>query len=120
LLAALRTELILSEASSVFLEGWLKVEACVALGTRVARLQNNGPDLVLTSGEEIELKAATDLNVGYLSQGATKYHVPCLFLGDGSDMNRMRLFADHAVDLIAQHQFSDGKENWVIGLIVPR
>ena len=100
-------------------EAWLKVEVQAALGDKVVRLMNNGPDLVLTSGERAELKAATDLNVSYLSQGATKDHVPCLFLGDGSDMSRMARFADHGVEVIAQHRLSDGSENWVIGLIVP-
>lgn len=66
------------------IEGWLKVEAVAALRGRVTALQNKGPDLLLETGLQVELKGATDLNPSWIRQGALKYAVPCLFLGDGS------------------------------------
>ena len=97
------------------IEGWLKVEVVAALGDIVKRFRNKGPDLMLASGAQIELKAATDLNVPWLSRCAAQ--VPCLFLGDGSDESRIGRFQQYGVDLVAHQFFSDGAEKWVLGLI---
>ena len=59
------------------IEGWLKVEVVAALGEKVAALQNEGPDILLSTGDKVELKAATDLNPQYLRDGSTKYNTPC-------------------------------------------
>ncbi len=44
------------------IEGWLKVEVVAALGEKVTTLQNKGPDICLSTGERVELKAATNLD----------------------------------------------------------
>jgi hypothetical protein len=100
------------------IEGWLKVQVVAALGSLVKRLQNKGLDLLLASGVEIELRAATDLNIPRLSAGASV--APCLFVGEGSDESRIASFQKHGVDLLAHQFFSDGAEQWVLGLLRPK
>jgi len=45
------------------IEGWLKVEAVKALSCMVKSVNNQGPDLTLTDGTQIELKGATNFDV---------------------------------------------------------
>jgi hypothetical protein len=104
------------------IEGWLKVEAVAALGDLVKAVNNKGPDLRLEGGDRIELKGATDFWLDNIEQGATRYGVPCLFLADGSQTARMDTLSDSEseVELVASTLFSDGKNQWVIGMIIPR
>jgi hypothetical protein len=105
------------------LEGWLKVEATVALEHTkhaVKNWNNKGPDLLLEGNIEIELKAATDFNVEYIKKGALKYNVPCLFLADGSDRRKVEsLVSDNKLEVIGIEIFSCNEEEWVIGMIKP-
>ena len=76
------------------IEAWLKVQVVAALGERVRKLCNEGPDLLLDDGTDagtrLELKAGTNFDRGYFLQPLTKYGAPCLFLGDGArPMNKM-------------------------------
>lgn len=101
------------------IEGWFKVEVVPSLGDRVQALQNKGPDLLLSTGDQVELKAATDLNPPYLRDGAVKYGTPCLFLGDARDPARIGQLSDSGVRLVAYEVFSDGANAWVVGLLAP-
>lgn len=101
------------------IEAWLKVEVVAALGQKVAALQNKGPDILLSTGEQIELKAATDLNPQYIREGATKYNTPCIFLGDGRDPKRISQIAGEGVRLVAYDVFSDGANEWVVAMVAP-
>lgn len=112
------------------IEGWLKVEVVAALGERVRKLCNDGPDLLLNDGTEagtrLELKAATDFNRTYILEPLTTYGAPCLFLGDGSRFksgSEAALFLKEYRDdfeTIGCEVFSDGAGQWVVGLVIPR
>ena len=99
------------------IEGWLKVEVVAALGGKVAKLQNKGPDIVLSTGDKVELKAATNLEPRYLRDGSTKYNTFCIFLGDGRDPMRVAQIAGNGVKLVAYEVFSDGFNEWVVGMV---
>lgn len=101
------------------IEAWLKVEAVAALGRKVKAIKNRGPDLVMHSGERIELKAATDLNVSDLRKGAIRYNTPCLILGDGHNSARIGRLSGNGIRLAECEVFSDGSHQWVLGLLVP-
>lgn len=112
------------------LEGWFTVQAILALGERVERIQlNNGPDLVLRDAAaviEVELKAASDLNPSWVLRDAKKYlsrpnFAGCVFLGDGTDEGKMdSLCSDEEVQLYTHRRFHDGTGWWLIGLFTPR
>jgi len=104
------------------IEGWFKVEFVYALerqGEKVERLQNKGPDILLTGDLQIELKGASDFNPSYLSSGALKDNVPCIFLGSGEEIHRIeKLRADpriHVIDI----KIIQGKYTWAVGCIIP-
>lgn len=102
------------------LEGWLKVEAIAALGGKVRKVRNRGPDLVLENDMKIELKAATDFNLEYIKEGATKYQTLCLFLGDGSDRENIgKLKSEEAIEVVSAETFRDNGNEWVVGMIRP-
>jgi hypothetical protein len=105
------------------IEGWFKVEVVAALGEKVIKLKNRGPDLILENGEnglEIELKASTDLSPSYIRYGALKYSCHCLFLCDGDDTFGIeKLKQDPSIKIAAYDLFSDGETNWVISIIEP-
>jgi hypothetical protein len=102
------------------IEGWLKVEVVAALGKKVMALKNRGSDLILENDLKIELKAATDLNLAYIRDGALKYKCACLFLGDGNDPSRIEAIEkDPQIRFIEHEIFSDGENKWVIGIIEP-
>ena len=98
------------------IEGWFKVEVVAALADQVMKVQNNGPDLQLTDGRLIELKAGCGLDAAYIRKGALKYKVPCLFLGYGGNL---ALLNTKEVELVVSKQLSDGHDNWVVGMIRP-
>jgi hypothetical protein len=109
------------------IEGWFKVEAVAALGLRVKKIQNEGPDLLLRDGY-IELKAATDCNTSYILEALTKFpNTPCLFLGSSDNIRihacveRLKKGLDNGSRMVAHETFSDenGKDCWIVGLIVP-
>jgi hypothetical protein len=102
------------------IEGWLKVEVVAALGKKIMALKNQGPDLILENDLKIELKAATDLNLAYIRDGALKYRCLCLFLGGGNDPSRIEAIEkDPQIRFIGHEIFSDGENKWVIGIIEP-
>lgn len=103
------------------LEGWFKVEIIASLANtkHAVKELHPSPDLLLESGIEIELKGATDFSIGYIKNGV-KYGSPCLFLANGSNKNTIRkLERDKDVKVIRHETFSDGKNEWIIGLIKP-
>lgn len=106
------------------IEGWFKVEAVAALGEKIVRLRNKGPDLQIKIRDhpsfDVELKAATDLNAVYIRQGSTKYNVPCMFLGNGGNPQKIaHLATGGIVRLLAYEVFSDGMNTWVVGIVTP-
>ena len=106
------------------IEGWFKVETVAALANSkhaVKKLQNRGPDLILESGIEIELKGATDFNISGLRKETIKHNTFLMFLQNGTDNNKIRKFDSYSdVELLCYDYFSDGKNEWVIGIIKPR
>ena len=102
------------------IEGWLKVEIVAALGQRVRRLQNKGPDLLLDDDTEIEIKAATDFNKVYLFDPIRKYGCPCLFLGDGSKPESLTENVTEHFEIVAYEIISDGVNDWMLGLVKPK
>jgi len=110
------------------IEGWLKVETIAALQDDVTELDEMdiSPDLVVEvhgNKLEIELKAATDFNTGYIKNGATRYaseRTFCLFLGDGSDKEKIEeLLSDSDIEVVSRETFRDNGNKWIIGLIKP-
>jgi len=99
------------------IEGWFKVEVVAALASLVQRVCNNGPDLLLTDGTRVELKAGCGLDAAYIRKGALTHGVPCLFLGYGGNL---ALLDQSDVELMYSSEFTDGHDNWVVGLIRPR
>jgi hypothetical protein len=106
------------------IEAWLKVQVVAALGERVRKLCNEGPDLLLDDGTDagtgLELKAATDFNRAYFLEPLTKYGIPCLFLGDGSRHESFPTSDHDDFEVIGYEVFSDGEGQWVVGLVSPR
>jgi len=104
------------------IEGWFKVEFVYALerqGEKVFRLQNKGPDVLLAEGLQIELKGASDFNPTYLSSGALKDNVPCIFLGSGEEIyNIERLRANPQIHII-DIKIIQSKHSWAVGCIIP-
>ncbi|MBX5453910.1 MAG: hypothetical protein K6U10_08225 [Acidobacteriia bacterium] len=114
------------------IEGWLKVEAVQALGSRVRKLQNKGPDLELETDDPIklfiELKAATDFNIKWITQDLYKYlreqeyknaRLFCLFLGADKDISTKLKRLSGQAAVIAYRRFMAGNDEWIIGLIGP-
>jgi len=95
------------------IEGWLKVEAVAALGPKIKKVQNSGPDLILTDDNQIELKAGCGLDVAYIRKGMNKYRMPCIFLGYGNPA----LLETEEIEQVKSHTFSADVDNWVVGLI---
>jgi hypothetical protein len=99
------------------IEGWFKVEAVAALGDRVVALQNKGPDLRLCD-VCVELKAATDCNTSYIL-GKPRYRCPVLFLGSSDKISACMERLKKDSQEVSYETFSDGKHEWVVGLIIP-
>jgi hypothetical protein len=99
------------------IEAWFKVEVAAALGNKVRRLHNKGPDLEMKDGMMVELKGATDLNIPYLiKDGLRNRNTPCLFLG----CTRLKPPLDplfHNVSTIGIKVITRGDKYWVIGII---
>jgi hypothetical protein len=102
------------------IEGWFKVEVVAALGNMVKALQNKGPDLLLEDGTQIELKAATDFHKKFFVDPIRKYSAPSLFLGDGTKPTKLTDCAEPDIDIVGFRVFSDGRNNWLLGLVRPR
>lgn len=104
------------------IEAWFKVETVAALdeiGEQVVSLNNKGPDMTLTGGLQIELKAATDFNPSYLRDGSLKDSAPCLFLGSGENASNIdRLKAMNQIRVIGL-EYARGIHTWAVGCIVP-
>jgi hypothetical protein len=105
------------------IEGWFKVETIVALRDYVKEVRNKDPDLVLEVHEtkmEIVLRAATDFNPSYIRSGTTKNNTPCLFLGDGSEKEKIEeLISDSDIEIVTRETFRDDGNKWIIGMIKP-
>ncbi|MCD6394518.1 MAG: hypothetical protein J7M40_13550 [Planctomycetes bacterium] len=101
------------------IEGWLKVEAVYALSNMVESVNNRGPDLTLQDGTKIELKAATDFNAEYIRNGCLRDGVPCLFLADGRDPERISEIENEEVEVIASRIINEESGNWIVGLAKP-
>ena len=105
------------------IEGWLKVEAITALREKVKEVRDIGSDLVLQVHEnriELELKAATDFNPSYIKKGATDHKTMCLFLGNGSDKEKIEeLMSDKDIKVVSHETFDVNGNKWIIGMIKP-
>lgn len=103
------------------LEGWFRVELVKSLeGTKIIeRISNKGADIKMIDGTELELKAAKDLNFGYLVNGAK--NCPCLFLGKprGKKKNLTMIQIKKELEEKANSKvlLEEIKENWYLGLI---
>lgn len=103
------------------IEGWFKVEITVALDEKIRSLQNKGPDIMLDDGTEIELKAATDFHKGFVLDPIRKYGVPCLFLGDGTNSDKLTKIANsYDLEIVGHEVINDGENDWLIGLVKPQ
>ena len=106
------------------IEAWFKVQVVAALGERVRKLCNEGPDLLLDDGTDagtgLELKAATNFDRAYFLQPLKKYGAPCLFLGDGSRKKSFPTSDHDDFEVIGCEVFSDGAGQWIVGLLSPR
>ena len=107
------------------IEGWLKVEATRALLDRVAKILNNGPDFQFADDLFVELKGATDCNPSWIL-GGLKYRtearyprLACMFLGSGAAISGCLEQLKRNSNVVAFERFSVGKDEWIIGLIVP-
>lgn len=107
------------------IEGWLKVEATRALADRVKRILNKGPDFQFADDLFVELKGATDCNPSWIL-GGLKYcmqshykRLACLFLGCGNNISACEEQLKRKSRVVAYEVFPVGRDEWVIGLIVP-
>ena len=106
---------------TIGIEAWFKVEVIVALDRSVEHICGKGADLVLKTGERIELKAATDFNPEHIVHtGARKQLAPCLFLGNGQRPWDVSKFEKYGVNLVDHRplNFIDNNK-WLVGLIKP-
>ena len=101
------------------IEGWLKVEAVYALSGMVRSVNNRGPDLTLTNGTKIELKGMTNFDAVSIQNGCANYGVPCLFLADGSNQERVNEIENEEVRVIASRIIREESGNWIVGLAKP-
>jgi hypothetical protein len=103
------------------IEGWFKVEAVRALGNRMKRLHNHGPDLELVDELFIELKAGTDFNPSWISEAlkyaSTHQRFGCLFLYSGNISTCVEQLKHWT--MLDHEKFSVETDEWIIGLIVP-
>jgi hypothetical protein len=89
------------------------------LGGSVQKICNKGPDLSLSDGSKLELKAATDLDWIYILRGL-EYDAPCLFSGDGNGGESLSRNDHDDFEVIGCEFFSDGAGQWIVGLLSPR
>lgn len=104
------------------IESWFKVEfasSVESIGEEVIRFQNKGPDVEFSNELFIELKAATDFNLSYIKNGALKYHVPCIFLGNGENPEKVERLKGISQIRVIGIDYLKGKHTWVVGCIVP-
>jgi len=105
------------------IQGWFKVETIAALRDYVKEVRDKGPDLVLEIHENkmgIELVAASDSNPFNIKLRTTQFKTLCLFLGDGSDKERIEeLLSDRDVEVVTHETFRDDGNRWIIGLVKP-
>jgi hypothetical protein len=105
------------------IEGWFKVETIAALQDYVKEVRNKSPDLVVEVHEnrmEIALIATTDFNPFNIKLRALQHKTLCLFLGDGSDKEKIEeLLSDTDIDFVNRETFRDNGNKWIIGLIKP-
>ncbi|HUX97074.1 MAG TPA: hypothetical protein VMV47_15160 [Bacteroidales bacterium] len=107
------------------IEAWFKVEIVAALGQIVRSLNNKGPDLLLDDGSiqglQIEIKAANDFNPSWcFLDPVRKYGCPCFFLCDGTDPKKLVYKMADDMEIVAYEVISDGKNDWLLGLVKPR
>lgn len=104
------------------LEGWFKVEIVAALANTnhpVKNVRNQGIDLLLEDGINIELKGQTNFVPSEIKAGL-KYGTPCLFLANGRNTNTIKKLESYDdVEMLHYEIFSDNKNEWIIGLIKP-
>lgn len=104
------------------LEGWFKVEVVAALAYSnypVKDVRNKGIDLLLEGGINLELKGQTNFVPTEIKAGL-KYGTPCLFLANGHNKKTIgNLGSLPDVKIICYEYFSDGNNEWIIGLIQP-
>ena len=106
--------------TNVGIEGWFKVEIVAALGERVSKLNNKGPDLTLKDQTKIEIKAATNFAKSWcVIDPIKKYGFPVLFLADGSDTEKFT-DADDAFEVIGCEVVFDGANSWLLGMAKPK
>ena len=103
--------------SSISFEGWLKVEAIGALGYKIAKVQNRGPDIRLKDGTIIELKASMDkLHKGFFFKKENKYANPVLFIA-GGDKQRLEEYAKkYQLQIIGQCTIGN---RLIMGMVKP-
>lgn len=103
------------------IEGWFKVEIVAALGNKVCRIQNKEADLKFEDETEVEIKAATNFSKYWcVSYPLEKYRQPVLFLAGGANPGTLTRAKDHSFDIVACEGFSDGTNDWLIGMVKPR
>ena len=103
------------------IEGWLKVEIVAALGDRVARLKNKGPDVELKDKTCIEIKAATNFDMGWCVRTPfAKYGVPVLFLADGAKPDKFICGKDDVFEIVGSQKIFDGANDWLLGMVKPK
>lgn len=98
------------------IEAWFKVETVAALREKISRLQNHGPDLLLTDGTKIEMKGATNLAPSSIREGL-KYGAPCLFLGCTSNLKKfISAMENQSAEVRISELVSVENKMWVVGI----
>ena len=102
------------------IEAWFKVEIVASLGEKTL-VNNKGPDLTLEDGTQIEIKAATNFNKKWsVTDPILKYNTPVLFLAGRASPEKLRRVEDDAFEIVACEGFSDGKNDWLLGMVKPK
>jgi hypothetical protein len=101
------------------IEGWLQVEAVKALGEKIKKVQNRGPDLIIDDNGkkfDIELKGMSNFSVtdnSFKAHQADTYLFLCDF--DGNQEKKLeRLKNIKKWKLIDYRKFNDGVGDWIL------
>ncbi len=99
------------------LEGWLKVETIRALENKVKKVCGKGADLILDVNNEeikVELKGMSNFDISYIKKGFKQAEV-VLFLADGNKKKFLKL----GRGINSRYNFfTDGKNEWVISMMI--
>ena len=109
-----------STTKGMGIEGWLKVETAKALGDKIKKIQNRGPDIILEDNGtifEIELKGMSNFSITENSLNKNPQADIYLYLC-GCDTNKWKeLLKFKTWKLVDKRIFNDGVGEWILFMV---